>query len=248
MRARALFRSGRRTVDSTIGLAHPRVANVERAIRDVALGRMVILDADSDDSQAALLVAAERVTADDINFMTRRAGGWICLSLTAQRCDQLALPPMIEHHRHPTRSRAEAAFTVTIEARVGVTSGISTHDQARTMHVAADPTTTREDLTVPGHVQPLRARRGGVLERRGPAEAAVDLARLAGCAPAGVVCAIRNDAGSMARVEDLDVMCGAYGFTRLTVTDLVAYHRRVEHVAASVIARPSALAALKETT
>jgi 3,4-dihydroxy 2-butanone 4-phosphate synthase / GTP cyclohydrolase II len=167
--------------------------------------------------------------------MTRQAGGWICLALTPERCDALGLELMAAKNE----SAHETPFTVTIEAREGVTTGISVHDQAHTMQVAVDPTKGAEDIVKPGHVRPLKAKAGGVLERTGHTEASIDLARLAGLNPAGVICEIQNEDGSMARVDDLAAYCHKHGLKMVTIADLIAYRRRhdklVERVVSTIL-------------
>jgi 3,4-dihydroxy 2-butanone 4-phosphate synthase/GTP cyclohydrolase II len=171
------------------------------------------------------------VRPDAINFMTRQAGGLICLTLTPERCDELSLEMMALKNE----SAHETPFMITIEAREGVTSGISVADQARTMQVAIDPTKGPHDIVQPGHVHPLRAREGGVLERTGHTEASVDLARLAGLNPAGVICEIQNEDGSMARVGDLQAYCFKHGLKMVTIADLIAYRRRTERLVERVV-------------
>ncbi|HYF25934.1 MAG TPA: bifunctional 3,4-dihydroxy-2-butanone-4-phosphate synthase/GTP cyclohydrolase II [Baekduia sp.] len=207
-------------------------ATVEEALEDIAAGRMVVVVDDEDrENEGDLVMAAEFVTADAINFMTRQAGGWICLALTPERCDELGLELMTLKNE----SAHETPFTVTIEAREGVTTGISTADQATTMLAAVNPQNGPEAIVVPGHVHPLKAKPGGVLERTGHTEASVDLARLAGCIPAGVICEIQNEDGSMARVDDLAAYCAKHGLRMITIADLIAYRRKhdklVERVA-----------------
>jgi 3,4-dihydroxy 2-butanone 4-phosphate synthase/GTP cyclohydrolase II len=181
-----------------------RFATIEEALEDIAAGRMIVVVDDEDrENEGDVVMAAEFVTADDINFMTRQAGGWICLTLTPERCDELGLELMSLKNE----SAHETPFTVTIEAREGVTTGISTADQAHTIRTAVDPSKGKADIVVPGHVHPLKAREGGVLERTGHTEASVDLARLAGVTPAGVICEVQNEDGSMARVGDLAAYC-----------------------------------------
>jgi 3,4-dihydroxy 2-butanone 4-phosphate synthase/GTP cyclohydrolase II len=207
-------------------------ATIEEALEDIAAGKMVVVVDDEDrENEGDLVMAAQFVTADDINFMTRQAGGWICLALTPQRCDELGLELMAAKNE----SLHETAFTVTIEAREGVTTGISAHDQAHTIRTAVDPTKGRRDIVVPGHVHPLKARDGGVLERAGHTEAAIDLARLAGCIPAGVICEIQNEDGTMARVDDLVAYCAKHGFKMITIADLIAYRRRNEKLVERVV-------------
>src|SRR2546430_5401727 len=200
-------------------------ATVEEAIEEIRHGRFVVVVDDPDrENEGDLVIAAQFATPDAINFMATHARGLICLCLTGERCDELGLHPMTEHNETPLGT----AFTVSIEAREGVTTGISAHDRARTVQVAIDPTKGRRDIVQPGHVFPLRARSGGVLERSGQTEAAVDLARIAGLNPAGVVCEVMNDDGTMARVKDLVPYCERHGLKMVTVADLVEYRRRHE--------------------
>src|SRR3712207_4497541 len=177
-------------------------------------------------------MAAQFVTPDAINFMTRQAGCWICLALTPDRCDELGLELMAAKNE----SLHQTPFTVTIEAREGVTTGISVHDQAHTMQVAIDPTKGPDDIVKPGHVRPLKAKAGGVLERTGHTEASVDLARLAGLNPAGVICEIQNEDGSMARGEDLAVYCFKHGLKLISIADLIAYRRRHDKLVERIVA------------
>ena len=211
-------------------------ASIEEALEDIAAGRMVVVVDDEDrENEGDLVMAAQFVTPDAINFMTRQAGGWICLALTPERCDKLDLELMAAKNE----SAHETPFTVTIEAREGVTTGISVHDQAHTMQVAVDPTKGAADIVKPGHVRPLKAKAGGVLERTGHTEASIDLARLAGLNPAGVICEIQNEDGSMARVDDLAVYCHKHGLKMVTIADLIAYRRRhdklIERVVSTVL-------------
>jgi 3,4-dihydroxy 2-butanone 4-phosphate synthase/GTP cyclohydrolase II len=200
-------------------------ASIEEAIEDIREGRMVVVVDDEDrENEGDLTIAAQFATPDAINFMATHARGLICLCLTEERADVLALRPMTEHNEAPLGT----AFTVSIEAREGVTTGISAADRSRTIQVAIHPASTAHDLVQPGHVFPLRARPGGVLERIGQTEAAVDLAKLAGLTPAGVVCEIMNDDGTMARVKDLVPYCERHGLKMITVADLVEYRRRHE--------------------
>ncbi len=204
---------------------------VEQAIADIAAGKFVVVaDDESRENEGDLICAAQKCTAEHINFMTQHARGLICLTLSPERCDDLALPQMVEHNTEAH----ETAFTVSIDAaaRFGVTTGISAADRARTIQVAMDPLTVPADLRRPGHVFPLRARPGGVLQRVGQTEASVDLARLAGLAPAGVICEIMNADGSMARRADLEAFCDAQGVTFITVAQIVAHrlkHERLVH-------------------
>ena len=207
-------------------------ATVEEALEDIAAGKMIVVVDDEDrENEGDLVMAAEFVTPDAINFMTRQAGGWICLTLTPERCDELGLELMSLKNE----SAHETPFTVTIEAREGVTTGISTADQATTIATAVDPAKGRADIVVPGHVHPLKARDGGVLERTGHTEASVDLARLAGCTPAGLICEIQNEDGSMARVPDLQAYSFKHGLKLVTIADLIAYRRRHDKLVERVV-------------
>jgi 3,4-dihydroxy 2-butanone 4-phosphate synthase/GTP cyclohydrolase II len=202
-------------------------ATVEDAIEDIREGRLVVVVDDPDrENEGDLVVAAQFATPETINFMATHARGLICLCLTEERADNLGLRPMTDHNEAPLGT----AFTVSIEAREGVTTGISAADRSRTIQVAIHPDSTHFDLVQPGHVFPLRAKPGGVLERIGQTEAAVDLARLAGLTPAGVVCEIMNDDGTMARVPDLVPYCERHGLKMITVADLVEYRRRHERL------------------
>jgi 3,4-dihydroxy 2-butanone 4-phosphate synthase / GTP cyclohydrolase II len=200
-------------------------ATIEEAIEDIRVGKfVVVVDAPDRENEGDLTIAAEHITPAAINFMATHARGLICLCLTEERCDELGLRPMTYNNQTPF----ETAFTVAIEAREGVTTGISAADRAHTIKVAIDPTKGPEDLVQPGHIFPLRARPGGVLQRTGQTEASVDLARLAGLNPAGVVCEIANEDGSMARVPDLVPYCEQHGLKMITVSDLIEYRRRHE--------------------
>src|SRR6266496_1480281 len=183
---------------------------VGEAIEEIRAGRMLVVVDDEDrENEGDLTIAAQFVTPQAINFMATHGRGLICLSLTPERCDALGLDPMATHNDSPY----ETAFTVSIEARDGVHTGISAADRARTVQVAIDPRARPSDLVRPGHMFPLRARPGGVLERTGQTEAAVDLARLAGLYPAGVICEIMNADGTMARVGDLERFCAEHALT-----------------------------------
>ena len=202
-----------------------RFATIEEAIEEIREGRMVVVVDDEDrENEGDLTIAAQFATPEAINFMARNARGLICLCLTEERADELALRPMTEHNEAPLGT----AFTVSIEAREGVTTGISAADRSRTIQVAIHPDSTPHALVQPGHVFPLRAKPGGVLERIGQTEASVDLARLAGLNPSGVVCEIMNDDGTMARVHDLVPYCRQHGLKMITVAELVEYRRRHE--------------------
>jgi 3,4-dihydroxy 2-butanone 4-phosphate synthase/GTP cyclohydrolase II len=200
-------------------------ATVEEAIEDVRQGKLVVVvDAPDREDEGDLVIAAQFATPEAINFMATHARGLICLCLTEDRCDELSLRPMTEHNEAPLGT----AFTVSIEAREGVTTGISAHDRSHTIQVAINPRATPHDLVQPGHVFPLRARPGGVLQRAGQTEAAVDLARLAGLNAAGVVCEVMNEDGTMARVPDLVRYCDRHGLKLITIADLIEYRRRTE--------------------
>src|SRR3954453_6346493 len=202
-----------------------RFATIEEAIDEFREGRMVVVVDDEDrENECDLTIAAQFATAEAINFMATHARGLICLCLTEERADELGLRPMTEHNEGPLGT----AFTVSVEARDGVTTGISAADRSRTIQVAIHPDSTPHDLVQPGHVFPLRAKPGGVLERMGQTEAAGGLARLAGLNPSGVVCEVMNDDGTMARVADLVPYCERHGLKMITVADLVEYRRRHE--------------------
>jgi 3,4-dihydroxy 2-butanone 4-phosphate synthase/GTP cyclohydrolase II len=200
-------------------------ASIEEAIEDIREGKfVVVVDAPDRENEGDLTIAAQFATPEAINFMATHARGLICLCLTEERCDVLNLKPMTYNNETPF----ETAFTISIEAREGVTTGISAADRSRTIQVAIDPSKGPEDVVQPGHVFPLRARPGGVLQRTGQTEASVDLARLAGLNPAGVVCEIMNEDGTMARVPDLAEYCREHDLKMITVADLVEYRRRHE--------------------
>jgi 3,4-dihydroxy 2-butanone 4-phosphate synthase/GTP cyclohydrolase II len=200
-------------------------ATIEEAIEDVRQGKFVIVvDAADRENEGDLTIAAQFATPEAINFMATHARGLICLSLTEERCDELALRQMADHNETPLQT----AFTVSIEAREGVSTGISAQDRSHTIQVAIDPTKSSGDLVQPGHVFPLRAREGGVLRRAGQTEAAVDLSRLAGLNPAGVVCEVMKDDGTMARVPDLVEFCERHALKMITVSDLIEHRRRTE--------------------
>ena len=202
-------------------------SSVEEALDDVRQGKFVVVVDDPDrENEGDLVIAAQFATPEAINFMATHARGLICLSLTEERADELGLRPMTERNEAPLGT----AFTVSIEAREGVTTGISAADRSRTIQVAINPQSRPGDLVQPGHVFPLRAKPGGVLERIGQTEAAVDLARLAGLTPSGVVCEIMNDDGTMARVPDLTRFCAHHKLRMITVAQLVEYRRRHERL------------------
>ena len=200
-------------------------ATIEEAIADVRDGKfVVVVDAPDRENEGDLTVAARFATPEAVNFMATFGRGVICLCLTEERSDQLGLHPL----RSSSESRHGTAYTNPIDAREGIATGVSAADRAHTIRVAIDPGSTPHDLIEGGHILPLRARPGGVLERMGQTEAAVDLARLAGLEPAGVVCEIMNDDGTMARVPDLIPYCARHGLKMITVADLVEYRRRTE--------------------
>src|SRR5579875_2832189 len=193
---------------------------------------VVVCDDEDRENEGDLTMAAQFVTPEAINFMAKEGRGLICLSLTPERCEELGLNLMAAKNE----SSFETPFTVSIEARTGVSTGISAADRARTSQVAIDPKTSPRELVQPGHVFPLKARPGGTLERVGQPEAAVDPARLAGLIPAGVICEVMNDDGTMARVPDLTTYCARHGLKMITVADLVAYRRRTEKLVERVVA------------
>jgi 3,4-dihydroxy 2-butanone 4-phosphate synthase/GTP cyclohydrolase II len=200
-------------------------ATIEEALEDVRQGKfVVVVDAADRENEGDLTIAAQFATPEAVNFMATHGRGLVCLCLTEERCEELGLRQMTDRNETPFGT----AFTVSIEAREGVSTGISAHDRARTIQVAIDPSKSPEDLVQPGHVFPLRARPGGVLQRAGQTEAAVDLARLAGLNPAGVVCEIMKDDGTMARVPDLVEYCARHDLKMITVEDLIEYRRRTE--------------------
>ena len=207
-------------------------ATVEEAIDEIRAGHMIVVCDDEDrENEGDLTMAAQFATPEAINFMAREGRGLICLTLTPERCDELGLDLMAAKNE----SAFETAFTISIEARQGVTTGISAADRARTIQVAVDPNSSARDLVQPGHVFPLKAKAGGVLERTGQTEAAVDLARLAGLNPAGVICEIMNDDGTMARVGDLERYCERHALKMITVADLIAYRRRHDKLIERVV-------------
>ena len=202
----------------------PPFTDVPGAIAEIRAGRMIVVVDDEDrENEGDLTLAAEFVTPEAINFMARHGRGLICLTLTEERADFLRLNPMVQQNS----SKFGTAFTESIEAREGVTTGISAHDRAHTIRVAIHPNSTAHDLSRPGHVFPLRARKGGVLVRAGQTEASVDIASMAGLIPAGVICEIMRDDGTMARVPDLIEFCNQHGLKMLTVAELIRY--RLQH-------------------
>jgi 3,4-dihydroxy 2-butanone 4-phosphate synthase/GTP cyclohydrolase II len=200
---------------------------IERALRDLAEGKPVVVVDDEDrENEGDLIFAAEKATPELVSFVVRYTSGYVCVALTDTECDRLDLPPM--HHANADAYRT--AFTVTVDAKEGVTTGISAADRAHTIRLLADPTTQPTDLVRPGHVLPLRAREGGVLRRPGHTEAAVDLTRMAGLSAAGALCEIvsQKDEGDMARGDELQVFADDHELTLVTIADLIAYRRRFE--------------------
>ncbi|HLT79235.1 MAG TPA: 3,4-dihydroxy-2-butanone-4-phosphate synthase [Ferrovibrio sp.] len=208
------------------------LASSEEIIEEARKGRMVILvDEEDRENEGDLYIPADMADANAINFMARYGRGLICLALTRQRIEQLGLPLMAQHNA----SRHQTAFTVSIEAREGVTTGISAADRAHTIAVAIDPTKGPQDIAVPGHIFPLMARDGGTLVRAGHTEAAVDIARLAGLTPAGVICEIMNDDGTMARLPDLVKFAQFHNLKIGTIVDLIGYRRRHDNLVEKVV-------------
>ncbi|MFY1693415.1 bifunctional 3,4-dihydroxy-2-butanone-4-phosphate synthase/GTP cyclohydrolase II [Plantactinospora sp. WMMB782] len=198
---------------------------VEEALAQIAAGRPVVVVDDEDrENEGDLIFAADRATPELVAFMVRYTSGYICAPLTEEDCDRLELPPMY----HTNQDKRGTAYTVTVDAREGVSTGISAADRAHTIRLLADPATDATELSRPGHVVPLRAKTGGVLRRPGHTEAAVDLARLAGLRPAGVLCELVNDDGTMMRLPDLAKFAAEHGITLITIADLIAYRRRTE--------------------
>jgi 3,4-dihydroxy 2-butanone 4-phosphate synthase/GTP cyclohydrolase II len=212
---------------------------VPEAIEEIRAGRMIVVVDDEDrENEGDLTIAAEKITPEIINFMARHGRGLICLAMTEERLDYLRLPLMTNQNT----STYGTAFCEAIDARHGVTTGISAADRARTIQVAIDPASTAHDLARPGHMFPLRARRGGVLVRAGQTEAAVDLARMAGLIPAGVICEIMNDDGTMARVPELIEFCASHGLKMLTIAELIRhrlqYERYIRRIAEGTLETP----------
>ncbi|HVM94726.1 MAG TPA: 3,4-dihydroxy-2-butanone-4-phosphate synthase [Terriglobales bacterium] len=209
--------------------AHPPFTDVETAIREIREGRMVVVVDDEDrENEGDLTLAAEKVSAEAINFMAKFGRGLVCLAMTEERLDHLRIGNMTAENT----SQYGTAFCEAIDAREGVTTGISAYDRCHTIQVAIDPASRPSDLARPGHVFPLRARKGGVLVRAGQTEASVDLARLAGMIPAGIICEIMKDDGTMARVPDLIEFCRVHNMKMLTVAELIRYrmqHERYVH-------------------
>ncbi|MBW8881770.1 MAG: 3,4-dihydroxy-2-butanone-4-phosphate synthase, partial [Asticcacaulis sp.] len=211
------------------------ISSTEDILEDARNGRPYILvDAEDRENEGDVVIPAQMATPDVINFMARFARGLICLSITGERAKTLRLPPMV----HDNGARNGTAFTVSIEAKDGISTGISPRDRAHTIAVAIDPTKDSRDIVSPGHVFPLVAREGGVLVRAGHTEAAVDISRMAGLYPAGVICEIINDDGTMARLPDLVKFAQLHGMKIGTIADLIAYRRRTERFVERVLERP----------
>mgnify|MGYP001328554123 CR=1 FL=1 len=211
------------------------ISPTEDIVAELRAGRMVILvDEEDRENEGDLILAADHVTPEAINFMARFGRGLICLTLTRERCERLRLPPMVAHNG----TKLGTAFTVSIEAAEGVTTGISAADRARTVQAAVAPNAHAEDLVQPGHVFPLQAVEGGVLMRAGHTEAGCDLAAMAGCSPAAVICEIMKDDGTMARLPDLQVFAAEHGLKIGTIADLIEHRSRTESLIQRVASRP----------
>lgn len=208
-------------------MTHSAFAGIDRAIADVASGRpVIVVDDEERENEGDLIFAAARATPELLAFTVRYTSGYVCVALTGDDCDRLDLPPMF----HTNQDKRGTAYTVTVDAREGVTTGISAADRAHTIRLLADPDSKSVDFARPGHVVPLRAKEGGVLRRPGHTEASVDLARLAGLPPAGVLCEIvsAKDDGEMARRDELEVFAAEHDLALITIADLIAYRRRFE--------------------
>ena len=209
-----------------ISVYHDYISAIEDVIEDARNGRMFILmDADDRENEGDLVIPAQMCTPQSVNFMAKYGRGLICLALTQERANTLNIPMMTQVNETPHQT----AFTISIEAKEGISTGISAHDRAHTISVAIDPTKGSADIVSPGHVFPLVARHGGTLVRAGHTEAAVDIARLAGLNPAGVICEIMNDDGTMARMPDLVPFAQLHGLKIGTIADLIAYRRKYDH-------------------
>jgi 3,4-dihydroxy 2-butanone 4-phosphate synthase/GTP cyclohydrolase II len=219
----------------TISVFHDYISQIEEVIEDARNGRMFILcDAEDRENEGDLVIPAQMCTPQTVNFMAKYGRGLICLALTQERAEALKIPMMAQVNGTPHQT----AFTVSIEAKEGVSTGISAHDRAHTISVAIDPTKGPNDIVTPGHVFPLIARHGGALVRAGHTEAAVDIARLAGLNPAGVICEIMNDDGTMARLPDLVAFAQLHGLKIGTIADLIAYRRKYDHFVQRTVEAP----------
>jgi 3,4-dihydroxy 2-butanone 4-phosphate synthase / GTP cyclohydrolase II len=221
--------------ESMATVAPVSISPVESIVADIRAGRMVILvDEEDRENEGDLVLAADHVTPEAINFMARFGRGLICLTLTKERCERLSLPPMVPRNG----TKMGTAFTVSIEAAEGVTTGISAADRARTVQVAVAPNARAADLVQPGHIFPLQAVEGGVLMRAGHTEAGCDLAAMAGCTPASVICEIMKDDGTMARLPDLQLFAAEHGLKIGTIADLIEYRSRTESLVQKLGSRP----------
>jgi len=219
----------------TLSVFHDYIAQIEDVIEDARNGKMFILaDAEDRENEGDLVIPAQMCTPQAINFMAKHGRGLICLALTQDRANTLRIPMMSQVNG----TQHQTAFTVSIEAKEGVSTGISAHDRAHTISVAIDPTKGPDDIVTPGHVFPLVARHGGALVRAGHTEAAVDIARLAGLNPAGVICEIMNDDGTMARLPDLVTFAQLHGLKIGTIADLIAYRRKYDHFVQRTVETP----------
>ncbi|MDB5438695.1 MAG: ribB [Caulobacteraceae bacterium] len=211
------------------------ISPIEDIVEDARNGRpYILIDADDRENEGDIIIPAQFATPDQINFMAKHARGLICLAITPQRAKELRLVPMIADNQAPLGT----AFTVSIEAKEGVTTGISAHDRARTVAVAIDPTKGADDVVSPGHIFPLVAKEGGVLVRTGHTEAAVDISRMAGLSPAGVICEVMNEDGTMSRLPELVAFAQRHGLKIGTIADLIAYRRRTEKFIERVVDTP----------
>jgi len=218
-----------------VAVYHDYISKIEDVIEDARNGRMFILmDADDRENEGDLVIPAQMCTPQAVNFMAKFGRGLICLALTQERANDLNIPMMTTVNGTPNQT----AFTISIEAKEGISTGISAHDRAHTISVAIDPTKNAADITSPGHVFPLVARHGGALVRAGHTEAAVDIARLAGLIPAGVICEIMNDDGTMARLPDLVPFAQLHGLKIGTIADLIAYRRKYDHFVKRTVEAP----------
>jgi len=218
-----------------VSVYHDYISKIEDVIEDARNGRMFILmDADDRENEGDLIIPAQMCTPQAVNFMAKNGRGLICLALTQERANELNIPMMTQANGTPNQT----AFTVSIEAKEGISTGISAHDRAHTISVAIDPTKGSSDIVSPGHVFPLVARHGGTLVRAGHTEAAVDIARLAGLNPAGVICEIMNDDGTMARMPDLVPFAQLHGLKIGTIADLIAYRRKYDHFVKRTVETP----------
>ena len=218
-----------------VSVYHDYISKIEDVIEDARNGRMFILmDADDRENEGDLIIPAQMCTPQAVNFMAKNGRGLICLALTQERANELNIPMMTQANGTPNQT----AFTVSIEAKEGISTGISAHDRAHTISVAIDPTKGSGDIVSPGHVFPLVARHGGALVRAGHTEAAVDIARLAGLNPAGVICEIMNDDGTMARMPDLVPFAQLHGLKIGTIADLSAYSRKYDHFVKRTVEAP----------